>query len=117
MCCLRRSENGCLLMQVAGWDQCISYMHHLQNMSCSLEQLWTLKDIQVLQFECLATSGTNLYCKGVWISESRKILLLGFGIWNAAQGIWNSNNNYWNPESSTWNPESMAWSPESKTVT
>ena len=58
MCCLRRSENGCLLMQVAGWDQCMSYMHHLQNMSCSLEPLWTPKDIQVLQFVHLPPSGT-----------------------------------------------------------
>ena len=42
-------------------------------------------------------------CKGIWIQESWKFLLvesrtLGFGIRNTAQGIWNPAN-YWNPES------------------
>ena len=87
----------------------------------------------------LLTSAVFAPCKGIWIPESRNLLLLeswirgnfAYGIRNS--GLWNpeyssrfrNHTNDWNPESkfhwqrlesSNCTPDSTAWNPESQTV-
>ena len=71
----------------------------------------------MLDFNPILTDTQNIIrkhfapCKGIWIPESGKVLLvesgiLGFGIQNPSSRL----------ECNTWNPESLKWNRESKHV-